>query len=252
MLSRNRIRLIRSLADKKCRDESGLFVAEGPRLVGDMLTAFRCVYMAVSEGGGFTVPAGVAESDTVSPGELARASLLATPHEVVAVFEKPSFRGAPDVSRLAREGLCLALDGVQDPGNVGTIIRTACWFGISAVVCSRGTADVYSPKALQATMGALANVMVYCCDLPQALAGLPVGTPVYGTFLEGESIYSAPLTESGVIVIGNEGSGISPAVEKAVTRRLYIPPYPRGKRAAESLNAAAAAAVVCAEFRRGH
>ena len=137
---------------KKRRDESGLFVAEGPKLVGEMLARFRCVYLAVSEGSAFTVPANVADYDIVPRDELAKATLLTTPHEVLAVFEKPHSGNATDVESLARAGICLALDDIQDPGNVGTIVRTADWFGIDTVLCSKGTADVYSPKVLQATM----------------------------------------------------------------------------------------------------
>lgn len=250
MLSRNRIKQIHSLAMKKRRDESGLFVAEGPKLVGEMLARFRCVYLAVSEGSAFTVPANVADYDIVPRDELAKATLLTTPHEVLAVFEKPHSGNATDVESLARAGICLALDDIQDPGNVGTIVRTADWFGIDTVLCSKGTADVYSPKVLQATMGALVRVNVHYCDLPEVLGGLPGDVPVYGTFLKGSNIYSEKLSQNGVIVIGNEGNGISAPVEETVMRRLFIPPFPCKGGAVESLNASVAAAIICSEFRR--
>ncbi len=250
MFSKNRIKQIRSLAMKKRRDESGLFVAEGPKLVGDMLARFRCQYMAVAENSTFAVPSGVKECDIVTHEELSRATLLTTPHEVIAVFEKPTVNKTPQPALAARNKLCLALDDIQDPGNVGTIIRTADWFGIDTVFCSAGTADVFSPKVLQATMGALVRVNVHYCDLEQTLAALRDEMPVYGTFLDGNDIYSANLAGNGIIVIGNEGNGISPAVERTVTQRLRIPSFPEGRKTVESLNASIATAVVCAEFRR--
>jgi len=145
--------------------------------------------------------------------------------------------------------LCLALDEVQDPGNLGTIIRIADWFGIEHIFCSQGTADVYNPKVVQATMGALARVHVHYVNLSELIDSLP-DIPVYGTFLDGTNIYEQELSQTGIIVMGNEGNGISPEVRKVINRRLYIPNYPANRPTSESLNVAVATAITCAEFRR--
>ena len=137
----------------------------------------------------------------------------------------------------------------QDPGNLGTIIRLADWFGIEDIFCSTGTVDVFNPKTVQATMGAIARVKVHYCDLPKLISSLK-GIPVYGTFLDGNIIYSETLSANGLIVMGNEGNGISREVEALINRRLYIPNYPQERETSESLNVAIATAVVCAEFRR--
>ena len=145
----------------------------------------------------------------------------------------------------------LALDGVQDPGNVGTIIRVADWFGIEDIVCSAQTADCWSPKVIQATMGSIARVRVrYVGDLARFISTLPDDYPVYGTLLNGKNIYSSPLTEDGLIVMGNEGNGISNEVRPLIKSPLLIPNYPEGRSTADSLNVAIATAVTCAEFRR--
>ena len=143
-----------------------------------------------------------------------------------------------------------ALDGVQDPGNLGTIVRIADWWGIDHVVCSHDTADVFAPKVVQATMGAIARVKVSYVDLPQWLESLPNKVAVCGTFLDGDNIYAAPLPHSGILVMGNEGKGISADVEALVNRRLLIPSFPAHRPTSESLNVAIATAVAVAEFRR--
>ena len=147
------------------------------------------------------------------------------------------------------ESLCLALDDIQDPGNLGTIIRLADWFGIEHIFCSQGTVDVYNPKTIQATMGALARVKLHYCNLPSMIAELG-NVPVYGTFLDGDNMYEKKLTNYGLIVMGNEGNGVSQEVAELVNERLYIPNYPLQRETSESLNVAVATAVVCAEFRR--
>ena len=150
----------------------------------------------------------------------------------------------------ARSGrLSLALDGVQDPGNLGTIIRVADWFGIDTIYCSRDTADAYNPKVVQATMGSLAHVHILYCDLTALLDALPPAYPVYGTLLDGEDIYRQELSQEGIIVMGNEGNGISADVRRRVNRRLLIPNFHDGDTA-ESLNVAIATAITCSEFRR--
>lgn len=142
------------------------------------------------------------------------------------------------------------LDGVQDPGNLGTIIRIADWFGIENVICSADTADAYNPKVVQATMGSIARVNVTYMNLSVLFDSLPKDFPIYGTLLEGDNIYNQKLTEVGLIVMGNEGKGISPAIRNLVNRALRIPNYPEGRATADSLNVAIATAIVCAEFRR--
>ena len=186
--------------------------------------------------------------DVVTDEELRRVSLMETPQQVLAVFRQRS--DEVDVHGVVGEQLCLALDDVQNPGNVGTIIRLADWFGIEHIFCSRGCADLYNPKTVQATMGAMARVQVHEVDLPQMLSSLPDDVPVYGTFLDGENLYGKSLENRGIIVMGNEGKGVSADVEAHVTERLYIPNYPAGRETSESLNVAIATAIVCAEFRR--
>ncbi len=250
MISKNRIKNVRMLGAKKNRDASGLFVAEGPKVVGELLSAFPCVYLAALPGWLERMHfkhQGEMETDTVSPDELRRVSFLQHPQEVLAVFRKPEAKAVSP--GIAARRLCLALDGVQDPGNVGTIIRIADWFGITDIFCSADTADAYGPKVVQATMGAIARVHVYNADLPAVLSQIP-GIPVYGTFLDGTDIYDTPLQQHGIIVMGSEGNGISDAVGAKVSMRLRIPNFPAGRLTSESLNVAVATAVTCSEFRR--
>jgi TrmH family RNA methyltransferase len=178
--------------------------------------------------------------------EIKKASLLKTPQDVIAVFVQPTIRLDKE---LLKKELTLVLDGIQDPGNLGTIIRLADWFGIKNLICSPDTADVYNPKTVQASMGGIARVNVFYESLPDLLDELP-DIPVYGTFLDGTTIYREKLTSTGFIVMGNEGKGIRPALEKRITKRVYIPNFPPGTESTESLNVAVATAVVCAEFRR--
>lgn len=247
MISKNRLKLIHSLEKKKDRLEEGLFVAEGPKLVGELMATMRPAYVAATaEWLEANAAARQVAHDVVTAEELMRASLLRAPQQVVALFPLPD--GEAHIAEVAASELCLALDGVQDPGNLGTIVRLADWFGIRHVFCSTTTADVFAPKATQATMGALARVAVHYVDLVAELAPCP--SPVYGTHLDGLDLYAQPLTPTGVIVMGNEGNGISAEVAQRVTRRLYIPPYPRDVTTVESLNVAIATAIICAEFRR--
>ena len=192
----------------------------------------------------------MAERVEVTAEELARVSLQRAPQGVLAVFEKPQPVAAQSLLPVAGRSLCLALDGVQDPGNVGTIVRIADWWGIEHVICSHDTADVFAPKTVQSTMGALGRVGVHYTDLPAWLDALPAGTPVYGTLLDGDNLYDSELTPHGIIVMGNEGNGLSSAVRERVSHRLLIPSFPPDRPTSESLNVAVATAVTCAEFRR--
>ncbi|MBR4380150.1 MAG: RNA methyltransferase [Bacteroidaceae bacterium] len=246
-ISKNKIKYIRSLEQKKTRREEGVFVAEGPKLTGDLLGRFHCRYLAATAEWMNAHPLVQAdEKDIANLEDLQRASLLKTPQDVIAVFEQRN--EATNTSVIERE-LCLALDDVQDPGNFGTIIRIADWFGIEHIFCSLGTADVYNPKVVQATMGALARVHVHYLSLTELIEGLKE-VPVYGTFLDGTNIYKQSLSETGLIVMGNEGNGISAEVRKLINRKLYIPNFPAGRSTSESLNVAVATAITCAEFRR--
>ncbi len=246
MLSKNQIKFIKSLDKKKYRNESGCFLAEGNKLVADMLPYFQCEVLVAK-------PAWLAtqgdikakELIVVTGDEIERSSLLQHPQDVIAVFRQPAYR--LDKEELTNE-LSLVLDSIQDPGNMGTIIRIAGWFGIRNIICSPDTADCYNPKTVQATMGALARVKVHYLPLEEFLSSCQL--PVYGTFLAGKNIYTEELADTGLIVMGNEGQGISYAIEPFINKRLYIPGYPPGEESTESLNVAVATAVTCAEFRR--
>ncbi len=253
MLSKNKQKLIRSLDRKKNRDAEGLFLAEGPKLVTELLAHFRCRLLVGEPAVLSKVPFeenAVAERVEVTAEELARVSLQRAPQGLLAVFEKPQPVAAQSLLPVAGRSLCLALDGVQDPGNVGTIVRIADWWGIEHVICSHDTADVFAPKTVQSTMGALGRVGVHYTDLPAWLDELPAGTPVYGTLLDGDNLYDSELTPHGIIVMGNEGNGLSSAVRERVSHRLLIPSFPPDRPTSESLNVAVATAVTCAEFRR--
>lgn len=247
MLSKNKIKYIRSLELKKNRKEEQVFVAEGHKLVDDLLGHFSCrLILATPDWLTKHMEVIADEIVEVSQDELSRVSSLKTPQDVLAIFEQPNY--TVDI-HVVSDSLCLALDDVQDPGNLGTIIRLADWFGIEHIFCSFGTVDVYNPKTIQATMGALARVKIHYCHLPSLLASLGE-LPIYGTFLDGENIYAETLSPHGLIIMGNEGNGISPEVASCVNKRLLIPNYPPQRETSESLNVATATAIICAEFRR--
>ena len=236
MISKNQIKFVRQLEQKKYRMKEGLFVAEGPKVVGDLLRAgFKAhTIFATSEweSQGQTF-------QEVSDEELRRVSFLQHPQRVLALFFIPT-ESVPSVSSLS-----LALDDVQDPGNLGTIIRIADWFGIDTIYCSENTADAWSPKVVQATMGSIARVNIIYIDLQELISKAQV--PVYGTLLDGQDIYTQELSKEGIIVMGNEGNGISAPIRKLINRRLLIPQFHEGP---ESLNVAIATAITCSEFRR--
>ena len=233
-----------SLDDVKGRRRTGLFVAEGTKCVLELMARFRAEYVFAT--GEWHAEHHVEAERVVesSPSDLRRlARLVATP-PVIAFFRIPEQEQIP-----VYDGeLTLMLDRVQDPGNLGTILRTCDWMGVRTVIASRDTVDCYNPKVVQATMGGLARTRVIYTDLPEYLAGLPEGTPVYGTFLDGENIYKSALSESGIVIMGNEGQGISDAVAAYVSHRILIPPY-NSDGAVESLNVATATAIVLSQFR---
>ena len=239
MLSKNDIKEIRALGQKKFRDERRLFVVEGEKLVAEALQS------------GFDVVAHYRVED-IGEETMARISQLTHPSPALAVIRQP----AETRFSIAEDELVLALDGIRDPGNLGTILRIADWFGIRQILASEDTVEVFNPKVVQATMGAIFRVRMYYCDLCQRLRSSGTknqssgAIPVYGTFLEGENIYETPLTRGGIIVMGSEAGGISPEVAATVTRRLFIPPFPPGAHTSESLNVAVATAITVSEFRR--
>ena len=245
-ISNNEIKRVKSLQQKKFRDETGLFIVEGEKMVDEaMHSRFK-----VDQ---------IYRREEIGEEAMKRITALASPSPVLAVVKKPSDIYVDDASVLAdilsKGGLFLALDTIRDPGNLGTILRIADWFGIDAVLAAKDTVDVFNPKVVQATMGAIFRVKMHYVDLP-ALSDvvLTAGGKIFGTFLDGLNIYSRPLDNGDeapvLIVIGNESEGISPAMAKLVTDRLYIPPYPADDPGSESLNAAVATALTVAEFRR--
>lgn len=246
MVSKSKIKLVRSLERKKYRDELQLFVAEGNKLVADLIHAFECEWMIAKTSWLATQGnLSVKEIELAEDNDIDKISLLKNPQDVLAVFKRPIYKLEeinPD------NQLILALDGVQDPGNLGTIIRIADWFGIEQIICSLDTADAFSPKTVQASMGALARVKVHYTELNKYLISNDI--PIYGTFLNGDNLYNKDLSKNGIIVLGNEGQGIRPDVEKIINQRLYIPNYPIERETSDSLNVATAAAIICAEFRR--
>ncbi|MCM1483550.1 MAG: RNA methyltransferase [Muribaculaceae bacterium] len=250
-LTVNMRKMVARLDKVKYRREAGLFKAEGTKCVLDTLGAFDLEFLAAtSEWFGDTDVHGVSPDRMVcvSRADLERMSHMSTAPDVIAVYRIPD--AGIDFSEFDRQ-LVLALDGVQDPGNLGTIIRCADWFGINQIVCSHDTVDVYNPKVVMATMGAISRVRVHYCDLARLLKDYAAALPVYGTFLDGENIYAADLSsDKGIVIMGNEGNGISDHVAKAVTHRLTIPAFRQEGAGSESLNVAMATAIVLSEFRR--
>lgn len=249
MVGQTKKKLISSLSQKKYRDIHGLFIAEGPKLINDLLTSGMQPELIVTTDVSHIssdVPDSITEM--VSKQELKKHSFLKTPQNVLGVFKKPvlKFKFGQHSNQLS-----LCLDGIQDPGNMGTIIRLADWFGMRTIFCSKDTADVFNPKVVQASMGAIARIEIIYTDLSEFCQKSvnEYNMQVFGTFMDGKNIYSMDLPSSGLIVMGNEGSGIRPDIEQLVTQRITIPSFSEGGM--ESLNVGIAAAIVCSEFRRG-
>ncbi|MBP5720755.1 MAG: RNA methyltransferase [Bacteroidales bacterium] len=232
MLTNAEIKRVRSLREKKFRDEYGQFVVEGEKLVREALTS------------DFRVDS-VYRIEEIGADAMERMSQLSSPSPVLAVVDKPAPRGL-----VLERGLYLGLDSVRDPGNMGTILRLADWFGISTVFASQDCVEVFNPKVVQASMGSVFRVHAVYSDLSDICRRFrSADMPVYGTFLDGDDIYSTGLSSEGLVIMGNEANGISPEVEKMVSTRLLIPSFARG-RTAESLNVATATAITLSEFRR--
>ena len=253
-ITKSEIKQVRSLQQKKFRDELGLFVAEGDKCVEELQKGFELVAL-------------YREGENATRVEIEQMSGLQTPQGTIAVFRKPILPLAPSLEERAGGEVLLALDGVQNPGNLGTIIRTCDWFGVHDIVCSRDTADCFNPKVVQATMGALTRVRVHYTDLAEwlkAVSSQHSDVRIYGTLLDGKDMYeelsairnqlsaegSKLKAESSIIIMGNEGNGISEEVRRLVTHPIRIPSYPKDAETSESLNVAIATAIVLAEFRR--
>ena len=250
MISKNQIKYVHQLELKKFRKQEGLFIAEGHKVVGDLLHEGFMPRQIFATQEWITdnpslLPIINSQLIEVDLEELTRLSLLQHPQQVLALFPIPG----EQTSFSSQNSLSLLLDNVQDPGNLGTIIRIADWFGIETIYCSIGTVDAWNPKVVQATMGSIARVHIIYVAPQQLFDCLPDDFPVYGTFLEGDNIYTQQLTQHGIIVMGNEGNGISDAVRHRVTRKLLIPDFHKGDTA-DSLNVAIATAITCSEFRR--
>jgi TrmH family RNA methyltransferase len=252
MLSKNKIKLIQSLNRKKGRDESGLFLVEGNKMVEEALRSDFIIDTLVCTPGFLDLHPQIrlkvseiieADSETIQ-----KASLLQNPQDSLALIRQP-VDSKFDMNTL--NDLILALDFIQDPGNLGTILRIADWFGIRTVICSENTVDVFNPKVIQASMGAIFRVNTRHTNLESFLSDATENQiPVFGTFLEGKDIYKEKLHRNGIIILGNEGNGISDAVTKFVTHKLFIPSFSLAENKPESLNVAIAAAICCSEFRR--
>lgn len=250
MISKNQIKYIHQLELKKFRKQEGLFIAEGHKVVGDLLRAGfkpRQIFAVQNWITDNSSQLSVLDSQLseVNLEELTRLSLLQHPQQVLALFPIPDEQTIPS----PKNALSILLDNVQDPGNLGTIIRIADWFGIDTIYCSLGTVDAWNPKVVQATMGSIARVHIKYVDPQLLFDSLPDKFPVYGTFLDGDNIYTQQLSQQGIIVMGNEGNGISDAVRSRVTHKLLIPDFHKGDTA-DSLNVAIATAITCSEFRR--
>ena len=283
-ISKNQIKFIRSLSQKKVRDSEQLFLAEGEKCVRELLQSFEPFLIASSS------PLSGINTLEATEMEIQQMSQLRHPQGVVAVFRMPtmvdlnaafkmpeladlnaafkmpeladlnaSFKMLISQEATKASGLILALDGVQDPGNLGTIIRTADWFGIEEIICSQDTVDCWNPKVVQATMGALARVHVHYINLYSFIQNVLQSNqdgnnyPIYGTLLDGKNMYAPdaiPSKQRGIIIMGNEGNGISSAIRSLITHPLYIPSFPAERPTSESLNVGIATAIILAEFRR--
>jgi TrmH family RNA methyltransferase len=248
MLSKNQAKFIASLKLKKNREDHGLFVAEGVKIVNDILhSGIKVKQIFSSRNFQLSIFNYQIEVVRIKESELKKISALSTPNEVLAICEIPEYK--LEFPALQKK-LTLVLDTIQDPGNLGTIIRVADWFGIENIICSPDTVEVYNPKVIQATMGSISRVKVHYRELPGFFkeAKIKMKSPgIFGAVLQGENIYKQELSKEGFIIMGNESKGISEELLSLVTHRISIPNYGGG---AESLNAAIATAVICAAFRQ--
>lgn len=249
MITNNQIKLINSLTKKKHRDANQLFIAEGDKLVYDLCTnnhPIEQIYATPQWINSHSVPSSISVSET-SNQYLKKVTQLKTAPQVIALCHIKE--DITDKINLEKE-LVIALDNIQDPGNLGTIIRLADWFGIKHIICSNETVDVYNPKVVQATMGAIARVHTNYTNLSKFIKNTNEQIPVYGTFLDGDNIYQTELSSNGIIVMGNEGQGISSEIAQLVNKRLLIPNFSDTKNTSESLNVSMATGITLSEFKR--
>lgn len=255
-ISKNKIKFVSSLSQKKHRDSFNVFVGEGSKLVFDLMPHFRIKYLfCVKEW--FNIHESILKNTDYEElilvediSCLKKISQLSTPPPILCVFYKNETITIDTLT--SHTDLILVLDAIQDPGNLGTIIRSADWFGVKYIYCSKDTVDVYNAKVVQSSMGAIARVDLLYGDISEfVMKSRGDGKTVYGTFLEGENIYKESLScHDGVLIMGNEGSGISPEVENMVDRKLNIPSYYSGEQSSESLNVSVATSIILSEFRR--
>lgn len=251
MLSKNKIKFIRSLHTKKGREAEKCFIAEGERIVNEIIESETEILFIVAtklwiEKNYFQTKH--IEIIEVEQNDLSQISTLSTPQQVLCIARVPN---TDFCIENIKDELTLALDSVQDPGNMGTIIRLANWFGIKTILCSHSTVDAFNPKVVQASMGGICRVQIVYDNLSAIIAQIKEDNqiPVYGTFLEGENVYETKLTNNGIVVLGNEGNGISQELEQLITRKISIPSFSQNN-VVESLNVSIAAAILCSEFRR--
>ncbi|MFN2260475.1 MAG: TrmH family RNA methyltransferase [Psychroflexus sp.] len=241
MLSKSQIKLIKSLSQKKFRNMHGLFVAEGVKVIKEFLKSSIELHALYAIADIFHIEEG--ESHIISEKELKSISNLKTPQTALAVFKIPKSKAS-----FSPEGLKLALDGLRDPGNLGTIIRLCDWFDVKDIFCSTDTVDCFNSKVVQATMGSLARVNLHYTDLPKFLSETP--QPTFAAVMNGESVYqNEAITQDAIIVLGNEANGISEEIENLVSHKICIPQFGKIKDT-ESLNVATASAILLSEFRR--
>ena len=239
MLSKSHIKLITSLKQKKFRQQHNLFVVEGVKTIKELLQSELTLH-ALYTTESFNIDA--KDEILITDAELKRISFLTTPNKALAVFKIPAARP------IEQNGLVLVLDTIRDPGNLGTIIRLCDWFGVKDLVCSRETVDCFNPKVIQATMGSITRVNINYVDLELFLS--ETSLPVYGAFMEGDTVYGTQLPEKGVLVMGNEANGVSKEIEALVRKKISIPRF-GDLQVAESLNVSTATAILLSEFRRG-
>lgn len=241
MLSKNQIKRITALKQKKTRNELKMFIAEGKKVIQELVDARFTIVEIYATNSSITFTKGILPT-LISEAELKKISCLTTPNDCLAIFEMPR------ANNPSENGLILVLDAIRDPGNLGTIIRLADWFGVEQIICSEDTAEVFNPKVVQASMGSISRVNVIYRNISEYLKSVQL--PVYGAFMDGENVYQHTLPENAVLVIGNEANGISEQIEEFVQKRISIPRF--GKlQLTESLNAATATAILLSEFKRG-
>jgi RNA methyltransferase, TrmH family len=254
-ISKNRIKQLTTFKQKKIRDQEKIFIAEGEKIVSEILISKLQVISIVATKEWIELNSRQCKESIeileVNPEELKRISCLTTPNKVVAFTRIPELLF--DIKKLDKK-LTLVLDEIQDPGNLGTIIRLADWFGIEYILCSQNTVDLYNPKVIQSTMGSFLRVNVIYLKLDEFLIKIKhqLNLPVFGTFLEGKSIYTANLPSYGLIVMGNESKGISESIESIIDEKITIPSFNLKPNKIDSLNVSVATAIICSEFRRNN